>query len=267
MNPGGDTADIYLHGAHVTSWKKNGEEVLFTSDRAVFDGKKAIRGGIPIIFPQFSDLGDLPSHGFARNMKWMVKEAHYDPAQEEVSITLVLDRRDEQTAKWPHREFELLHRITLGKELTSTLEFTNLGMQEVQFTNAFHTYFQVKDIAATWVEGLKGRAYLDQLEGRSERQEVSSAIGVTGEVDRIYRAVPNELKIVDSAGDREILLLTEQCADAVLWNPWIDKSQRMVDLGNEEYKKMICLEAGNVLDAVRVGPQETWTGTQRISIQ
>ena len=36
------------------------------SKKSVFDGKKAIRGGIPFVFPIFGASNILPQHGFAR---------------------------------------------------------------------------------------------------------------------------------------------------------------------------------------------------------
>ena len=49
--PTGDSVEILLHGATVTSWKTKGQENLWLSDKAVVDGSKAVRGGIPVVFP------------------------------------------------------------------------------------------------------------------------------------------------------------------------------------------------------------------------
>src|SRR5215470_17763053 len=46
--------EMYLHGAHVTSWKPAGSnEVLFLSTKSRWQEGHAIRGGIPICFPWF----------------------------------------------------------------------------------------------------------------------------------------------------------------------------------------------------------------------
>ena len=67
----GARAVVALHGAQVLSWAPpGGEERLYLSPKAVFDGHSAVRGGIPVCFPQFADLGPLPAHGFARNRRW-----------------------------------------------------------------------------------------------------------------------------------------------------------------------------------------------------
>ena len=48
----GESVDILFHGATVISWKSaNGKENLFLSSKAVLDGSKPVRGGIPLVFP------------------------------------------------------------------------------------------------------------------------------------------------------------------------------------------------------------------------
>src|SRR3954463_8096737 len=70
----GATAEIHHHGAHVTSWRPSpdGDERLYLSGASEYGDGKAIRGGIPIIFPQFATEGPLPRHGFARTTAWSV---------------------------------------------------------------------------------------------------------------------------------------------------------------------------------------------------
>ena len=48
------TAEIYLHGAHVAAFQKNGEPpMIFMSAKSHFVAGEAIRGGVPICFPWF----------------------------------------------------------------------------------------------------------------------------------------------------------------------------------------------------------------------
>ena len=69
--------EAYLHGAHVTSWRAAGEsdERLFVSNEARFEDGAAIRGGIPVCFPQFADQGPLPMHGLVRTVPWTLMAA------------------------------------------------------------------------------------------------------------------------------------------------------------------------------------------------
>ncbi|XP_052732101.1 putative glucose-6-phosphate 1-epimerase isoform X1 [Vigna angularis] len=103
----GSSAEVYLYGAHVTSWKNDhGEELLFLSSKAVFKPPKAIRGGIPICFPQFGGLGTLDQHGFARNRLWSIDD---DPPPfptntlSKAFVDLILKTSEEDSKNWPHR--------------------------------------------------------------------------------------------------------------------------------------------------------------------
>ena len=63
------TAEIYLYGAQITSWRPAGaEEALFLSEHSHWQVGKAIRGGIPVCFPWFRSKADdasAPAHGCA----------------------------------------------------------------------------------------------------------------------------------------------------------------------------------------------------------
>jgi glucose-6-phosphate 1-epimerase len=70
---------VYLHGAHVAHFQIHGKEpVLFLSDRSLFAPDKAIRGGVPVVFPWFGPNKTdpkAPSHGFARTAPWTLQGA------------------------------------------------------------------------------------------------------------------------------------------------------------------------------------------------
>ena len=76
----GATAEVHRHGAHVTSWRPMGEadDRLYLSARSEFSGAAAIRGGVPVIFPQFAAEGPLPKHGFARTTTWTLRDNRHD---------------------------------------------------------------------------------------------------------------------------------------------------------------------------------------------
>lgn len=64
----GGRAEVYLHGGNITAWKTpHGRERLFCSSKAQYPPGKAIRGGVPIIYPQFGP-GPITTHGFARSV-------------------------------------------------------------------------------------------------------------------------------------------------------------------------------------------------------
>src|SRR4051812_11839388 len=141
-------AEVYLHGAHVTHFQPRGTEpVLFVSSKSSFEKGKPIRGGVPICFPWFgpnkSDASK-PMHGFVRLVEWDVAGVHLS---DDGAIQLVLTFRANKWSQsiWPE-DFVIRHRITIGRELTMTLEVENLSLAAIQFEEALHTYFAVGDV-------------------------------------------------------------------------------------------------------------------------
>lgn len=257
----GSSAEVYLHGAHLTSWKNDsGQEQIFVSKLAVFKPPKAIRGGVPVCFPQFGDMGPVKAqHGFARNTEFTVVNATAD------SVTLSLSPNEEQ--RQGHCPDHTLYvKITVGSDsLTEELKVVNGTSAEtpLTFTSALHTYFRISDISQTHVEGLSGLKYLDNMQNRQEGTDESQVISVNGEIDRIYVKAPDHLKIVDKKGGKVISVQKTNFPDAVVWNPWIDKAKGMADFGDEEYKEMICVEAALATSGpVELAPGKSWVGTQ-----
>ncbi|KAI3811438.1 hypothetical protein L1987_21162 [Smallanthus sonchifolius] len=179
----GTSVEVYLYGAHVTSWKnEQGQELLFVSSKAIFDPPKPIRGGIPICFPQFSNLGSLQSHGFARNRIWTL-DNNPPPVTSEVAngvfVDLLLKPTEEDLKIWPHR-FEFRLRVTLGPRgdlmLTSSIKNTDADGKLFTFTFAHHTYFSVSNISGVEVKGLGKLDYLDNLKNRERATELGDAM-------------------------------------------------------------------------------------------
>src|SRR4051794_30111831 len=98
----GAAVELYTHGAHVTSWKPaSGEERLYLSDRSTFAADVAIRGGVPIIFPQFAEMGPLPKHGLARISEWdLLRAGRTSRGKGEAQLRLTAS--EHSRAIWDH---------------------------------------------------------------------------------------------------------------------------------------------------------------------
>lgn len=157
--PSGDSVQVYLYGATVTSWKtSDGVERLFLSTAAVLDGSKPIRGGIPLVFPVFGpppkdhQTGQLPQHGFARNSNWEFlgsssSENTSTKADDSVKLDFGLSSAmlaEDTKKKWP-LEFGLVYSVTLSKgKLEVQLHVQNKDEKAFDFQVLFHSYFTVK---------------------------------------------------------------------------------------------------------------------------
>src|SRR5689334_20182792 len=150
----GACVELYTHGAHVTSWKPaSGEERLYLSTRSAFAPDTAIRGGVPIIFPQFSSMGPLPKHGFARVSEWeLVRAGRTSAGKGEAQLRLTSTERTR--AIWDHA-FEASFVVTVdGMSLVLSLSVLNEDPDPFEFTAALHTYLLVDDVRSTVVRGL-----------------------------------------------------------------------------------------------------------------
>lgn len=151
---------ISNHGAQVLSWStSDGGERLFLSRTASRQPGHAIRGGVPIIFPQFGGANPL-RHGFARTMDWSLVDAS------DAHVCYELSSSDETLRSWPHA-FHLEYEVRLFPgRLSMTLEVKNIGLNPFSFTGALHTYLRVASLDEAFVRGLQRRPFVDEITGR-----------------------------------------------------------------------------------------------------
>jgi glucose-6-phosphate 1-epimerase len=259
--PDGARAEIYLHGGHVTSWiTPDGYERLFLSQRAEFQPGAALRGGVPVCFPQFSGMGPLLKHGFARITPWQYLGAETDAAGSAVARFQLRDTQETRRL-WDHG-FQLDLAVAVGgPRLDIRLQVTNTDAQPFDFTAALHTYFRVQDIAAVMVEGLGGRPYREfGVDGIQREAELR----IVGEIDRIYWNVPGPVTLHDTR--QTVRVTAGGFPDAVVWNPGPDKGAALSDLEPEGYRHMLCIEAAVIGQPVRLPPDGVWRGNQLIEV-
>lgn len=258
------SAEIYLHGAHVTYFQKNGEApLLWMSAQSKFEANSPIRGGVPVILPWFGPKEGAPAHGFARVKEWELKEISVSD-DGSMTVHLKLPQCPEMAAFTP---FTANYFVTVGRKLELRLVLANTSSDKtLEIEDCLHTYFTVGDIASVKVSGLKGVNYLDKVGGMTERTETNDEITIASEVDRVYMDTTATVKIHDGKLRRTISVEKEGSASTVVWNPWIAKSKAMADFGDEEYHGMICVETGNVgKNKLAIAPGKTETMVARLS--
>ncbi|WP_202845350.1 D-hexose-6-phosphate mutarotase [Luteimonas saliphila] len=250
----GATAIVALHGAQVLSWiPADGRERLFLGARANFAPGSAIRGGIPVIFPQFAGRGALRKHGFARALDWAFAGVDGD------ETVFALDDGP-GTSEWPFAFACRLKVSVRAMRLAVSLEVQNHDAAPFAFTAALHTYLRVGDIAHVSLQGLQGCDYEDSANGGTLHRASGHAIAFAGEVDRIYRDVVAPLVLAD--GVDRLQIGQRGFSDAIVWNPGEALAARIGDLAPGEYRRFVCVEAGKVLEPVALMPGERWCGSQ-----
>jgi len=268
----GDHVLVALHGAHVLSWVSAGQEQLYLSPKSTFDGHSAIRGGVPICFPQFNQRGPLPKHGFARNLRWHPYLHPYQQQQthqlayledEWTCLSLRIETSPETRSYWD-QAFELILTVQLQPStLQLKLSLRNAGTTALTFTGALHTYLRVDDIGATRLLGLEGQPVWDAV--RDCHEYGPSTLYFEGEFDRVFEASAKPLQLLD--GERRLQIEQSQSlAHTVVWNPGSVRCASLPDMTADGWKQMLCVEAAQVLTSIALAGGQTWQGWQRLRV-
>lgn len=260
QGPRGASAVVSKLGAQVLSWiTPDGRERLFLSDKAVFDGSVAIRGGVPVCWPQFSGLGDLPRHGFVRTRIW---QAGAQRSGDDYALaTLELSDDEATRALWPHT-FRLELTVMLEADrLDLELSVTNTGGAEFAFTGALHTYLRVVQVEDVTLEGLYGHDYRDAANGDAVIRDSGTHIAVEAEMDRVYRQVRRPQLL--QAGNLSLATQSQGFPDVVVWNPWVDQCAALADMPADGWRHMLCVEAVAEQPVV-VAAGDEWYGRQTL---
>jgi glucose-6-phosphate 1-epimerase len=257
---GRSNAVVSQYGAQVLSWHCGGAERLFVSPRSPFEPGRAIRGGIPLIFPQFGTRGGGPRHGFARVRNWSLPSTD-DAAGNTVRLTLHDDLESWQA--WPHA-FEANLEVSLPSEdsLRVELEVRNVGDACASFTTALHTYLRVTDISRVAVIGLQGTGFIDSTRASERRRQDEELLRFDGEVDRIYLQAAPEIILLDEG--RPLRVRQSGFVDTVVWNPGAALAATMADLGENGHRHFVCIEAASVETPIELPPGGSWRGSQTL---
>lgn len=251
------TAVITLYGAHLLSYHPHtdGRDVLFLSEKAIFQEGTPIRGGVPICWPWFGSRDHSPDHGVARSRMWRIIDSEL-LENDECALTFELTDTPQTYALWAHR-FTLTLRVTVGKKLTMELTTHNDDTVPFTITQALHTYFSLHDITQTTIRGLEGCVYSDKTDHGAEKRD-HDPITITGEVDRVYHYDGGEIGIEEET--RTLHIASEGSKTAVVWNPWIRVCAQKADLDAQDYQKMVCVESATIgEDSITLHPNESFT--------
>lgn len=260
--PNGDSVLVACQGAQVLSWVVQGRERLFLSPKSHWDGR-AIRGGVPVCWPQFNQRGSLPKHGLARLATWQLVQTEGNAS----AAQLVFEWRDsdDSRAVWPQAFAARLTVALLEDSLQVTLDVHNTDCQPLTFTGALHTYLAVDDIALVDLQGLGG---LQEWNAVADSVAVAEdPLYFDGEFDRVYDMThaPRCLRLQDGQG----VLLIEQSdtwGQTVVWNPGEERCAALSDMPADGFAHMLCVEAAQVYEPIEVPAGGVWSGWQRLTV-
>lgn len=257
-------AQFFLQGAQITHFQPHKKpEYLWLSPDCSFQAKKAVRGGIPICWPWFGNLANNPeaitkqfpqldqasqsAHGFVRTREWTLESIEQPSADLTIAtMSLLLDGND---SSWSYKT-KLSMVISISNTLSIRLIVDNLSSETVHFSTALHSYFSASSIEDITIRGLEGVSYYDALDNWQASTE-QQAIRIDGEVDRVYINTPSTINLEDIGFMRCLQLTSKSSSSAIIWNPWIDKAQRLTEFPDDGYESMVCIETANAMDDIK----------------
>ncbi|GKT11551.1 MAG: glucose-6-phosphate 1-epimerase [Thiomicrorhabdus sp.] len=264
------TAKITTHGGSVLSFipksPANAQDLLWVSPTAVYSGEKPIRGGIPICWPWFGahpTEDEKPAHGFVRNNVWQLEEVNTLESGA-TEVILSFESTPEAWVIWPYY-FQLELKIEVGEALTLTLTTTNLSDDVMPLTEAFHTYFNVKNANELNIIGLDNSRHLDKLSNATETLHTGNLV-LTPPMDSVYLDQTADVIIEDKGHNRQIKMTKQASNSAVVWNPGPETVKGFADIPDDQWSTFVCVEAGNIFDnAVSISKGEKHSLVMKLS--
>lgn len=257
----GAQATVTLYGGHLVAWQtSDGQERLFCSRDSALDGSRAIRGGVPVIFPQFGARGTGMRHGFARVATWQLESTgDADGAAWAQFILQHTDLPDAIATTWPWA-FTLRLRVAVqGQSLELQLSVHNTGEQAFPFSAALHSYFAIDQLSEARIGGLQRVRYSDETP--QDALQAEELLQFADKLDRIYYQLPGALTL--QSGSHTLRLEQQGFTDAVVWNPGAQDAAALPDLADDEYQRFICIEPALIQpDTLAAGA--AWIGRQRL---
>ena len=240
LGPDGSCATVLLRGGQLLSWRAaDGQELLYRSLASALAGASPVRGGVPVIFPQFGPQGPLPRHGFARQRPWQLQPATAADAPHSVSLVLEVAAGDEPI--WPHACRCTLQIQLQPNQLQMRLEVENTGPDALCFAAALHSYWAVADVGAARLYGVLPD---------------DGGMPVCGPVDRVL--TPSRQTLQLHAGDYQVELQHRGFDQVVVWNPGADA--QLPDLPALGHQHFVCIEPAVVDRPVRLERRGNWWG-------
>jgi len=262
----------------VISWKSGTKyssepiEHLFVSKKAVLDGSKAVRGGIPVVFPCFGppvhpQHSKLSQHGFARTEVWKWDKILAD-TEDEVSVQLTLEPTAHITAKYD-RPFYLTFIVKLAEyQLCTELHVKNMSTSnDLEFQALFHNYIRVP-ASEVLIFPLEHQSYYDKTAPTEEerstlKEERRAAVDVKRFTDFVYPNASQKYELTWPQGIIEIK--ATNLKDVVVWNPQ-EMGSQIGDMEDGGWERFVCVEPGYVCGFVNVQPGKTWFCHQALSV-
>jgi glucose-6-phosphate 1-epimerase len=241
-------------GAQLLQANINGMPLLYLSSSSD-NAQHTLRGGIPVLFPQFADRGPLKKHGFARDLSWLLLEESYHADGKILVFQLQLQEGDQPD--WPHSAKLVLTTQLTPNALKMYLQVRNLGSTQFAWTGGMHPYLHTADLRESQLFGLQGTVVQDRYDP-SRTTETKSAITWNG--DEFERLYDSQARLRLQTPSHAIELSMTGFDQWMVWNPGATGAQALKDLPDQDWKRFVCIEPVRVSRPSVLRPGEMFEG-------
>ncbi len=250
-------------GAHLMQWTTHGVDRLWLSPLSDIDQAGALRGGVPVLFPQFAAFGPLPKHGFARTADWEPVPVR-NPSAERAEVSFQLRDSEATRQLWPHAFEMTLDVRASAEDLTMVLTITNTGREAAHFTAGLHTYLAVSDPQAT-ITGLEGCHEWDgaQTSDPAFSRRIGGPLRALDERDAVIAGAQAPVVLNDDILG-SVQVAAEGFAHRVVWNP--GPGQQLPDVAPGDESAFVCIEPVSVIP-IALSPGAVWEGRQQLFVR
>jgi glucose-6-phosphate 1-epimerase len=225
---------------------------FFYLSPVVLDAENPRRGGVPILFPQFADRGDLRKHGFVRDVLWKMvfhqREAFSEYLRYELNLTL------SNSNHWPHKVLIQLDVVAKLKSITFSLMVKNLGEIDFVWTGGFHPYLKIDNLLNIKIDGLMGCELENKYKPEQTYHSEKYISFDESPCESLFLSNSN-LVIHD---DKKIFHFSSKgFSEWMIWNPGKTGVKDFLDIPADDWYKFMCVEPVNAKQAklIKAGGQ------------
>lgn len=234
----------------------SGLELLYLSPLVAMYPDNPIRGGIPLMFPQFGDSGPLRKHGFVRDLQWTLVAENDDAMAKNISYEL--DIKSTDFPEWPF-DASLQMDASIGLDSFSiALTIINTGNQAFIFTGGLHPYFAISSRKDVQVNGLEALPFRDSFPG-----DHAYELNADGVVERQYMG---DAEVQFYNGSHWLKIISSGFDSWMIWNPGKEGARKISDLPDEDWDKFICIEPIVLAEPQTLLPGNAFKGEMVVSI-
>jgi len=242
-------------GAQILQVKLGINELLYLSPLSQIGTKQTIRGGIPVLFPQFGNFGNLKKHGFVRDLNW--KLVNEENNQNDLFVEYEYVIAKDHFLEWKHSAKLNLKASVINNVFNITIQILNIGDSSFEFTGGLHPYFKINSRSAIKINGLESSSFEDSF------PEIRFELSSDRVIERLY-FTNND--IFFNNGSDNLVIKSKGFESWMIWNPGMNMAKAINDLPDDDWNKFICIEPIVKNNAILLKPNEIFKGELAVEL-